>query len=179
MVGGPLTQNSSSYHYICCRFLCSPLICLSRIRIRLKTLRWTLIRLPIGRRMAQRQINEIIITINGEEDVGDEQKTLYMNKIVSKIIWPQHPLTWNHFFYLFNFLLDVRARASAAFQTNTHTNAVQLFSCNLVTTEFGTFSELFVSEWYFNKESNYFHRGSMSADECIRVNWFRRHMIAR
>lgn len=56
MVGGPLTQNSSSYHYICCRFLCSPLICLSRIRIRLKTLRWTLTRLPIDRRMARRQI---------------------------------------------------------------------------------------------------------------------------
>lgn len=178
MVGGPLTQNSSSYHYICCRFLCSPLICLFSHSDSFENITLdTYIRLPIGRRMARRQINEIIITINGEEDVGDEQKTLYMNKIVSKIIWPQHPLTWNHFFYLFNFLLVVRARIGCL--PNEHTNAVQLFSCNLVTTEFGTFSELFVSEWYFNKESNYFHRGSMSADECIRVNWFRRHMIAR
>lgn len=128
MVGGPLTQNSSSYHYICCRFLCSPLICLFSHSDSFENITLdTYIRLPIGRRMARRQINKIIITINGEEDDGDEQKTLYMNKIVSKIIWPQHPLTWNHFFFICSIFFWLCARAHRLPSKRTHKCSAIIF----------------------------------------------------
>lgn len=165
MVGGLLTQNSSSYHYIYCRFSHFPSFFGLRLSV---SLAFGLFedrrRRPLasGCRMTWRRTSD-------EHD--DKEKTLYTgNKTTSKIIWPQHPLIWNNFYFIiiylmFNFLGLARARVCTALKIH-QTNAIifMQFRYNCVSDAFRI---------VLAAQNNISIKPMMPTNGCSRVKWLR------